>query len=155
MGNGFPEVYETIGKRIKAFRKKLNITQTELSKLVGVSPQVVSNWERDYTSPNHEYISKLTNVLGVSADYILVGFDYKTINQAAENNEVIMDAINSFYHKYGDAGAELIGEILEDKNIDLQKLLESNVNISFKGEILKKNERKKIGNIISVMLNES
>ena len=35
-----------IGKRISEFRKRKNLTQTELADAMGVSFQAVSNWER-------------------------------------------------------------------------------------------------------------
>ena len=40
----------SIGDRIRQRRKELGLTQTELGKLVHKSSQVISNWERSYTT---------------------------------------------------------------------------------------------------------
>lgn len=40
----------SIGDRIKARRKELGLTQTELGQRVHKSSQVISNWERGYTT---------------------------------------------------------------------------------------------------------
>ncbi len=37
---------ENIGKRIREFRKKQNLTQVRLAEYIGVSDQAVSKWER-------------------------------------------------------------------------------------------------------------
>lgn len=62
-----------IGNRIKKLRKYRNLTQQQLAAQVNVSSQVVSNWEREYSNPDHDDISRLAKVLEVSADYILFG----------------------------------------------------------------------------------
>ena len=41
----------TIGKRIALLRKEKGLTQEELATHMGVSPQAVSKWENDRTSP--------------------------------------------------------------------------------------------------------
>jgi transcriptional regulator with XRE-family HTH domain len=40
----------TLGERIKLRRKELGLTQVQLGKMVHKSSQVVSNWERGYTT---------------------------------------------------------------------------------------------------------
>lgn len=40
----------SIGKKIRQRRKELGLTQTELGKRVHKSSQVISNWERGYTT---------------------------------------------------------------------------------------------------------
>jgi transcriptional regulator with XRE-family HTH domain len=61
----------SIGKRIKQSRKEKNLTQTQLAKQVNVSSQVISNWEREYTSPNNDDIARLSKALEVSADFLI------------------------------------------------------------------------------------
>ena len=60
-----------IGKVIKMRRKSLNWTQSDLSKAINVSPQVISNWERQYTSPSSEDIKMLAEAMNCTADYLL------------------------------------------------------------------------------------
>ncbi|KAA0547544.1 helix-turn-helix domain-containing protein [Bacillus sp. BGMRC 2118] len=64
-----------IGERIKSLRKQNGLTQKELAVRVNVSAQVVSNWEREYSFPDYDDVISLSNVLGVSTDYILGNTD--------------------------------------------------------------------------------
>ena len=60
----------SIGERIKAKRKQSKLTQTELGKLVNVSSQVISNWERGYSDPNHDDVARLAVELDCSTEYL-------------------------------------------------------------------------------------
>ena len=68
---------ETVGERIKRLRKLNNWTQNDLAKRVNVSAQVISNWERSYTDPDHDDISRLAKTFDVTSDYILLGREEK------------------------------------------------------------------------------
>lgn len=61
--------------RIREQRKLRHLTQDDLGKLVNVSAQVVSNWERGYSTPSSEDIQALSKALNVSADYLLCNTD--------------------------------------------------------------------------------
>lgn len=60
-----------IGARIKEQRQKIRYTQKMLADKVSASPQVISNWERGYTEPSADDISRLSEVLDCSSDYLL------------------------------------------------------------------------------------
>lgn len=60
----------SIGERIKAKRKQSKLTQTELGKLVNVSSQVISNWERGYSEPSHDDVARLAIELDCSTEYL-------------------------------------------------------------------------------------
>ncbi|MFL0365336.1 helix-turn-helix domain-containing protein [Pseudobacillus sp. 179-B 2D1 NHS] len=61
----------TINNRIRELRKKSGLTQRELANKVNVSPQVISNWERNYTNPDHDDVKKLSEIFDCSSDYLL------------------------------------------------------------------------------------
>jgi transcriptional regulator with XRE-family HTH domain len=71
-----------IADRIKHLRKEHRWNQTQLGKLIGVSTQVVSNWERNYTQPDKEDIYKLAQTFHVTTDYLL----------GLSNNQIITEA---------------------------------------------------------------
>ena len=75
------EVYfMTISERIKSFRKDKGLTQKELGDLINKSPQVISNWERGYTTTiNHDDITNLSKVFNKSIEAI-VGSDFRESN---------------------------------------------------------------------------
>ncbi len=63
---------ETIGKRIRSLREKHNMTQTELSEIMGAKTYTtVSKWESGDNSPKGKDIKKLSEIFKVSSDYIL------------------------------------------------------------------------------------
>jgi transcriptional regulator with XRE-family HTH domain len=76
----------SIGVRIKEKRKQNNFTQKKLADLVSVSPQVISNWERGYTDPDHNDVKRLADALDVSADYLLGKSDAPS--PSATNNNI-------------------------------------------------------------------
>lgn len=62
-----------IGKRIQARRKQQGYTQEQLADMMNVSIQMVSNLERGNKSIRIENLVKLSQILNVSTDYILMG----------------------------------------------------------------------------------
>ncbi|MGN1189119.1 MAG: helix-turn-helix domain-containing protein [Candidatus Ornithospirochaeta sp.] len=60
-------------KTIREARTKKNMTQMELSDLMGVSYQAVSNWERGISMPDISKLTLLSEVLGIGIEEILGG----------------------------------------------------------------------------------
>jgi len=85
-----------IGKVIKMRRKSLNWTQSDLSKAINVSPQVISNWERQYTSPSSEDIKVLAEVMDCTTDFLLGKTDDPT---PRKHDELFFDdpILNQWY----------------------------------------------------------
>jgi len=48
-----------VAKGLRAQRKRLGLSAGDFSKLLGVSPQSIYNWERELARPRDEQISKL------------------------------------------------------------------------------------------------
>ncbi len=64
---------ETIGMRIQQARKQKGFTQSELADKLYVSAQAVSKWENDQASPDITMLSSLSEILGVTIDYLING----------------------------------------------------------------------------------
>ena len=60
-----------IGKKIKEFRLRKNMTQEQLAAELNVYYQAVSKWERNTTTPDISLISLIAEKLGVSCDTLL------------------------------------------------------------------------------------
>lgn len=60
-----------IGDKIRAIRLARGLTQNEFAVLIRVTPQAVSNWERGVTPPDIDNIIRISDALGVTADYLL------------------------------------------------------------------------------------
>ena len=59
------------GKLLKQERKKMNLTQADLAEQLNVSRSAISNWEIGRNYPDIQTIIDISNVLGVSLDYLL------------------------------------------------------------------------------------
>lgn len=84
------DIYEVIrvdiSERIKFYRKEKGLTQMNLGKLVHKSSQVISNWERGYTTTiNQDDIINLSQALGVSIDK-LVDTKYSLLNDTTTSS---------------------------------------------------------------------
>jgi transcriptional regulator with XRE-family HTH domain len=78
--------------RLKGLRIKKGWSLLELSLLVGVSDQTISNWERGKNEPNIENIIKLANIFNVSIDYLLGRTDNESNLDSIFMNDEYMDA---------------------------------------------------------------
>lgn len=79
-----------IGKRISEFRKRKNLTQTELADAMGVSFQAVSNWERGNSMPDISKLADLTEILGTTIDELL-GKKNSAVERLAKNEEIYIE----------------------------------------------------------------
>lgn len=73
----------TLGKRIKEARLQKNYTQKDLAKLLNVKSTTVSGWELERNEPSLETLKKMSNILGISFDYLA------RVNQNSGNVEHI------------------------------------------------------------------
>ena len=60
-----------IGKRIKEYRKKKDITQEKLAEYLNISSQAVSKWETGVAIPDISMLIPLSRLLNVSTDELL------------------------------------------------------------------------------------
>jgi len=60
-----------LGKNIKELRQSKKMTQKSLAKILNVTPQAVSKWERNESNPDIQTLISLSNYFNVSVDEIL------------------------------------------------------------------------------------
>lgn len=58
-------------KRLTEFREKKGLTQAQLAEEMDVSRQTVSRWELGEVAPSAEKLIKLSEIFGVSLDYLV------------------------------------------------------------------------------------
>lgn len=63
----------SVGDRIAILRKLKNLTQADLAKILNISHQSVSKWERSESYPDISSLIELRGVFETSIDYILTG----------------------------------------------------------------------------------
>ena len=76
----------TFGEKLLMLRKEKNFSQEELAEKIGVSRQAVSRWESGETMPDSPNLLQISNLFGVSADYLLRD-DYKSEVPAPEKEK--------------------------------------------------------------------
>ncbi len=62
---------ETFGERLTRLRKAKGLTQEDIASRVTISPQAVSKWENDISSPDINTLLTLSELLDVSLDELL------------------------------------------------------------------------------------
>ena len=80
---------ETFGQRLSRIRKEKGMTQEDIAKRIVISPQAVSKWENDVSSPDILVLSSLADILGVTVDELL-GRN-TTSNAETVESEVVHD----------------------------------------------------------------
>ncbi len=63
----------TIANRIKEYRQNQNVTQKEFAKLIGISPQAISKWEREQGYPDISLLPTLSHLLCCSVNDFFEG----------------------------------------------------------------------------------
>lgn len=83
--------YKELGKRIRAERRKQDLTQEKLAEMAEISDSFMGHIERGGRTLSIETLAKLANALNLSIEYIVCGeFNYQPDMLPAE----ILDALN-------------------------------------------------------------
>lgn len=61
----------SFAKTLKKLREERHMLQKELSELIGVAPNTVSNYEQGSRLPKYKTIEKIADVFGVTTDYLI------------------------------------------------------------------------------------
>lgn len=65
---------KSIGNKIAAARKKINLSQAELAQRVSISAQAVGKWERGESMPDITMLNRLAEILSVDLNYFSENF---------------------------------------------------------------------------------
>lgn len=89
-----------IGNRIKLLRLEKGNTQKQLSEYLGLTPKMISFYEKEERFPPHDIILKLADYFEVTTDYLLGRTDTrinhsKDLNKETEYIEKVINKLNS------------------------------------------------------------
>lgn len=76
-----------LAEKIQQLRKRNNLSQEQLSDKLGISRQSISKWESGQSIPEIDKIIQLSDVFGVTTDYLLKNIDCKLENTIENNNK--------------------------------------------------------------------
>ena len=80
----------TLGRMIAELRKEKGMTQADLAEKMGITDKAVSKWERDLSYPDITSVTKLAEILGISADDLLRCRKEDRAAEAKENMPVLI-----------------------------------------------------------------
>ena len=89
----------SLSKQLIHLRNVKGISQEELASLMNVTRQAVSKWETDQTLPDSEKVIRLSEIFGVSTDYLLKGKETDPMDIYSQHNSK--------------AGADMSAEVTE------------------------------------------
>jgi len=118
-----------IPSRIKAVRKKLNMTQDEFSKLIDCSKSQLTSVEVGRVNPSNQWLTKLSKTANINICWLLSGkgemFSDKKLNEHSmddicrflnENDRfryIVSEAISAYSIRHDDSIWELIEESIK------------------------------------------
>jgi len=89
----------SLGNRLKKVLRKLDITQTSLSKTLGISNVVINRYTKDKTMPDYNFLHKLTSAFNVNINWLLAGegsmFLSENLRQIGDKQYVEMPVVAS------------------------------------------------------------
>lgn len=80
-----------LGDKIKTLRKSNNMTQSQLSKAIGVSTGAVGLWELNKREPDSITLLKIARFFNVTVDYLLSN---------EKDNTITIIGRNGYYQKF-------------------------------------------------------
>ena len=94
----------TLGETIRKMRRAREITQEDLAELLNITPQAVSRWENDTTSPDASAIVSLARIFGCTTDELL-GMDNV---EKKERSKYYKNLLGKTYGNNRPDGADII-----------------------------------------------
>lgn len=96
-----------IGEKIKELRKAQDVTQEKLADYLNISYQAVSKWENGLALPDITLIPALSNLFGVTSDYLL---GIKADEKEEKIKEIYKKAMNCTHTGEMEKGIEIVKE---------------------------------------------
>lgn len=89
----------TIAEKIRYFRDKLGLTQTDLAKRLGISRSAVNAWEMSLSSPSLANIVEMSRIFHITVDS-LIGTDDRLLVDVTplsnEERELVLRLVSCF-----------------------------------------------------------
>ena len=91
-----------VAEKIRYFRDKLGITQTDLAKRLGISRSAVNAWEMSLSSPSLANIVEMARIFHVTVDSLLNGTERQLVDishLSNEEQELVLRLVDCFEKK--------------------------------------------------------
>lgn len=91
-----------VAEKIRYFRDKLGITQTDLAKRLGISRSAVNAWEMSLSSPSLANIVEMARIFHVTVDSLLNSTERQLVDishLSNEEQELVLRLVDCFEKK--------------------------------------------------------
>ncbi|WP_274650557.1 helix-turn-helix domain-containing protein [Paenibacillus humicola] len=85
----------TMGDRLRELRLKMNLSQEEVARQIGITRSAYSHYEINNRQPVYETLKKLAALFGVSLDYIIGGDQTRTETHVSPEAIEMIRLLNS------------------------------------------------------------
>ena len=75
--------------RLKELRAEKDMKQSDVAKLLNLSPSAISNYEQGIREMDADAVCKLCDIFNCTADYVLGRSDMRTIDLSTEEQELV------------------------------------------------------------------
>lgn len=103
--------------RLKELRENSKMTQEELAKVLGVGRPTIAGYETKGKQPSYEILSKLSEILHCTTDYLLGRSEYRIDSSVTVSEYIVPDLISQ----------EIIEEL--QNNEELKKIIVHLINL--------------------------
>ena len=93
---------DTIAERIRYYRDKLGLTQTDLAKCLGISRSAVNAWEMSLSAPSLANIVEMSYIFHITTDSLLTGKSKTLVDLtdlSDEERELVLRLVACFQSK--------------------------------------------------------
>lgn len=129
---------ETFGQRLARLRKAKGLTQEDIANKINISPQAVSKWENDISTPDIYVLAELADILGVSVDELLGREEVKEETKENTESEKVDSEVVDDDEKYGNdekehvhIGPDGIHVVDKDTQVDIDS---SGIHVNDRGD---------------------
>lgn len=113
---------DNFSARLRYFRSKQNLSQTELSDLVGISQKQISDYEVGNSVPRQANLLKLIEALKVTKQ------EFLTTPIDTESDVISALEFVSFYNEVSDLKISLPANIVQDLPLNKEKIIPTRIN---------------------------
>jgi transcriptional regulator with XRE-family HTH domain len=113
-------------EQLTKLRKRNNMTQTDLAKMMDVKQYVISSWEIGRSEPTISQLKMLSNIFKISVDYLLDKEFIGSCNDEEFNNvikNVKMDSEDEFLNEV----IKECGKLSEDKKKKMLNIIKASL----------------------------
>lgn len=96
---------------LKELRENRGTTQRELAEYLGLTPKMISFYEKDERTPPSNILIKLADFFNVSTDFLL---GRTIVRKRLESNDVVATKLINLFDMLNDDGKQMIMNYVED-----------------------------------------